>query len=217
MSSSPTSTSQYEKQLAVLKAATSVFLTHGFSAATTDMIQRKAGVSKATMYAFYPSKEAIFLAMIERECTTMAESFKAIPIATGDIFTKLTGLGISYLQLVLSPSAVALFRIVAAETPRLPEVGRRFYLTGPKVVSEKIIACLTSAAESGEINIQSIGANVAASLFTSMVHSEGQLECLTHPESTPSAAQMDLWVNTAVKTFISAYGAPELYHSSKNK
>ena len=32
------------KALKVLQAARKVFLTHGFSAATTDMIQREAGV-----------------------------------------------------------------------------------------------------------------------------------------------------------------------------
>ena len=41
-----------EKQLTVLLAASDVFLEHGFSAATTDMIQQRAGVSKATVYAF---------------------------------------------------------------------------------------------------------------------------------------------------------------------
>jgi AcrR family transcriptional regulator len=39
------------KEAVVLKAAAPVFLTHGFSAAISDMIQREAGVSKATMYA----------------------------------------------------------------------------------------------------------------------------------------------------------------------
>lgn len=40
---------QFDKSVAILDAATTVFLTHGFSAATTDMIQREAGVSKKTM------------------------------------------------------------------------------------------------------------------------------------------------------------------------
>ena len=48
-------------------AATDVFLTHGFSAATTDMIQQAAGVSKATVYASWSSKEALFSAVIEQQ------------------------------------------------------------------------------------------------------------------------------------------------------
>src|SRR3546814_6513872 len=47
----PSSGDLNAKALTVLRAARNVFLTHGFSAATTDMIQREAGVSKSTVYA----------------------------------------------------------------------------------------------------------------------------------------------------------------------
>jgi AcrR family transcriptional regulator len=40
-----------------------VFLANGFSAATTDMIQQAAGVSKSTVYSHYPNKEALFAAV----------------------------------------------------------------------------------------------------------------------------------------------------------
>jgi len=196
-----------DKERAVLEAAASVFLEHGFSAATTDTIQRKAGVSKATMYACFPSKEAIFTAVIERECMAMAESFKTMQPIKGRVATTLTELGMTYLRLVLSPSAMALFRVIVAEAPRFPNMGRLFYLAGPKVVNEKITAYLTEAAKTGEINIQSIGAAAAASLFTSMLRGEAHLEYLTHPAANPSDAQMDLWVQNAVTTFLGAYGA----------
>lgn len=48
-----------------------VFLIHGFSGTTTDMIQKEAGVSKATMYGCFKNKEAMFAAVIERQCTNM--------------------------------------------------------------------------------------------------------------------------------------------------
>src|SRR5471032_3558194 len=57
-----------DKAAAVLAGARSVFLAHGFSSATTDMIQQAAGVSKATVYARYATKEALFIAVIEAEC-----------------------------------------------------------------------------------------------------------------------------------------------------
>lgn len=198
---------QNDKELSVLKAATSVFLAHGFSAATTDMIQREAGVSKATMYACFPSKEAIFEAVIERECAAMAEAIQAIQTAPGNITKMLTELGMSYLKFVLSPTALALYRIVVAEAPRFPELGRRFYLNGSRVVSSMVVGRLSEAAQAGEINIQSVGLDAAASLFISMVRAEGQLECLTHPDARPSAAQLDHWVQLAVATFLLAFGA----------
>jgi AcrR family transcriptional regulator len=198
---------QSSKELAVLKAATSVFLTHGFNAATTDMIQREAGVSKATMYACFPGKEAMFIAVIERQCAVMSESFKAIRMAPGDIVKTLTDLGVSYLKLVLSPPALALFRVVAAEAPRIPELGRRFYLAGPQLAVDKVATLLTEAVQAGEIDVQTIGIDAAATLFLSLVRGKGLLECLTHPNARPSEAQIDHWVQLAVTGFLRAFGA----------
>lgn len=193
-----------DKQQIVLKAASSIFLTHGFSAATTDMIQRESGVSKKTMYACFPSKESMFIAVMEHECATIAELFKAIHV-NGNISKTLTELGTSYLQLILSPSASALYRVIISEAPRFPELGHQFYMTGPKVVYEKLAGYLTEAAKNGEINIQSIGASFASTLFINMVRGEAQMEFLTHPHAKPSEVQIDQWVKLAVETFLSAF------------
>ncbi|USP11876.1 TetR/AcrR family transcriptional regulator [Aeromonas dhakensis] len=195
-----------DKELAVLSAATKVFLEHSFSAATTDMIQREAGVSKATMYACFPNKEALFAAVIEHLCASMTTAFKTMRVSPGNIAKTLTDIGMSCLYIVLSPTALALNRVVTAETPRFPELGRRFYLAGPKVVTSMVAERLNEAAKIGEINVQSIGVEAAATLFLSMVRAQAQTECLTHPDTRPSAAQMDYWVQIAVTTFLAAFG-----------
>lgn len=195
-----------EKELAVIKAAASVFLTHGFSAATTDMIQRAAGVSKATMYACFPTKEALFAAVIEHECTSMTAVFKSISTTPGNIGKTLSDFGMSYLDIVLSPTALALHRVVMAEAPKFPELGRRFFLAGPKVGITRLAERLSQAALTGEINVQLVGVEAAATLFLSMVRAQAQMECLTHPETMPSASQKDYWVQLAVTTFLSAFG-----------
>src|SRR3954451_5497567 len=48
----------------VLAAAERAFLAAGFGAVTMDAIAREAGVSKATVYAHYTSKEALFGAVV---------------------------------------------------------------------------------------------------------------------------------------------------------
>lgn len=198
-----------DKALAVLKAATSVFLTHGFSAATTDMIQRAAGVSKSTMYAFYPNKEALFAAVIEHRCATTTASIRAVRPSPGDIARTLTDLGMSCLDIVLDPDGLALHRVVVAEAPRFPELGRTFFLAGPKVVTTMLGERLSEAAQAGEIDVQSVGIEAAANLFFSMVRAEAQLECMTHPGTRPSAAQKDHWVRLAVTTFLAAFGVEQ--------
>lgn len=203
---SETVSEKNDRELTVLKAATSIFLAHGFSAATTDMIQREAGVSKATMYACFPNKEALFAAVIEHQCASMTATFKAIKTSQGNITRTLTDLGMSCLNIVLSPTALALNRVVVAEAHRFPALGRRFFLAGPKVVTSMLAERLYEASQAGEIDVQSIGVDAAAALFRSMVQAQALLECMTHPETRPSAAQMDQWVQIAVTAFLGAFG-----------
>ncbi|MCL2894474.1 TetR/AcrR family transcriptional regulator [Brenneria tiliae] len=195
----------HDKISVVLNAAASVFLTHGFSAATTDMIQREAGVSKKTLYACFPGKEAMFMAVIERQCALMASTVSAIQPAPGNLAKTLTDIGRAYLDIVLSDTGVALFRVVVAESPRFPMAGRHFYLSGPKVVTAMVAEQLSAASQAGDINIHDIGAETAAALFIGMVRSEGQLDCLLHPGTRPSPGQLDRWVKLAVDTFIGRF------------
>ncbi len=50
----------------ILTAAAQVFETHGYSAGTTNRIARRAGVSIGTLYQYFPSKEAVAVALLER-------------------------------------------------------------------------------------------------------------------------------------------------------
>ena len=201
-----TSPERSSKALSVLNAATTVFLANGFSAATTDMIQREADVSKATMYACFPTKEAMFAAVIERECSVVSGTVRAIQPQHGNIAKTLTDIGASYLKIILSPPALSLFRVVAAEAPRFPDLARRFYLAGPNIITSMVAEQLAEAARTGEIDVQYVGIDAAASHYVSMLRGEGLLECLMHPTAQPSAAQIDHWVRLAVTTFLCAFG-----------
>lgn len=197
------------KALTVLLAARNVFLTHGFSAATTDMIQQEAGVSKSTVYAHYANKEALFTAVIEAECASFTNTVHGIKFRPGKLRETLTMLARAYLDIVLSPGGLAVFRVVIAEGPRFPKLAREFYLAGPQVMTMMVSEQLTSAAASGEVDLGEIGRDIAASLFISLVRGEPQLQCLTHPDAAPSSVQIDQWANSAVVTFMRAYGRGE--------
>lgn len=194
------------KARTVLDAARVVFLSHGFSAATTDMIQREAGVSKSTVYAHYANKEALFVAVIEAECAAFTETVRAIEPRPGQLPEALAAVARAYLDVVLSPAGLALFRVVIAEAPRFPQLARTFYLAGPNAIAKVVADHLAGAQEAGEVDLAEIGRDAAANLFINLVRSEPQLQCLTHPDALPSAAQVDQWTNAAVTTFMRAYG-----------
>ncbi|WP_322049562.1 TetR/AcrR family transcriptional regulator [Paraburkholderia sp. J67] len=201
----PDTTPAASKADIVLNAARSIFLAHGFSAATTDMIQREAGVSKSTVYAAWPTKEALFAAVIQRECGQFADSLRDMQFESDDITHSLTQLARAYLSLIVSPKGLALYRVIVAEAPRFPELGRAFYAAGPEVVASIVAQFLERGAARGLIDVQTVGFPTAAALFISIVRGEAQLECLMHPDARPSDAQIDRWVEAAVQTFAFAF------------
>lgn len=50
----------------ILAAAAQVFEAHGYAGGTTNRIAERAGVSIGTLYQYYPSKEAIAVALLEK-------------------------------------------------------------------------------------------------------------------------------------------------------
>lgn len=50
----------------IISAGAQVFETHGYAAGTTNRIAKRAGVSIGTLYQYFPSKEAIAVALLER-------------------------------------------------------------------------------------------------------------------------------------------------------
>jgi AcrR family transcriptional regulator len=50
---------------ALLRAAGGVFAEHGFHQATLEAVAAEAGVSKGALYHYFPSKEQLFLALLE--------------------------------------------------------------------------------------------------------------------------------------------------------
>lgn len=198
-----------DKAAAVLAAAREVFLAHGFSASTTDMIQQAAAVSKSTVYSHYSNKESLFTAVVEAECEYSIATIRQLKFSDKHLEWILGEMARAYLDIVLSPGALSLFRVVVAEAPRFPELARRFYVAGPGAMNGLVAELLDGALSKQELDFSSVGRDAAAALFVNMVRGEAQMQCLTHPSSQPSAAQRDQWANNAVASFLRAFRKPK--------
>src|ERR687894_3210836 len=60
------------KPRAILDAAAELFLAHGFAAVSMEAVARQAEVSKATLYAHFSGKDALFGAMVAERCGRLA-------------------------------------------------------------------------------------------------------------------------------------------------
>lgn len=63
-----------ETRSQIIQSAIKLFVTHGFTAASVDMICRDADVSKGAFYHHFPSKQALFLALLDMWLTNIDKS-----------------------------------------------------------------------------------------------------------------------------------------------
>ena len=152
------------KAESILAAAKRTFLASGFGAVSMDTIAREAGVSKATVYAHFAGKEELFGAVIGRECGLYFARFSAGELNPNNVRASLTVLGRRFLELVLSPDAIALHRIILGEVTRFPGLGEVFWRAGPERQRVQIEAFLQVAASRGTLSLPIPGSLPSSSL-----------------------------------------------------
>ncbi len=94
----------------------------GFAATSIEAISGKAGVSKRTLYARFADKEAVFLAVVQRLIAAWLTGFDAAMEGAPSLDAALLAAGRRMLAVALTPSALALHRLMVAEAKRFPEL-----------------------------------------------------------------------------------------------
>lgn len=187
----------------ILAAAEEAFLAGGFGAVSMDAIARAAGVSKATVYAHFAGKEALFGAVIAHLSARRFHAFSVEALDPSDIAAALATIAARYLDLVLSPEAIALNRIVIAEVGRFPVLGEVFWEAGPERSRVQIEAFLRRAAEAGLLAIAD--PRLAAEQFIALIRGEIHLRSLLRLEDPGDRAAFAAAVASTVATFLRAF------------
>ncbi len=134
----PTVAKSAELAARVLDAAAGLFLRDGFAATSIESISAKAGVSKRTLYARFPDKEAVFLAVAQRLIAAWLAGFDAAVEAAPSLDAALLAAGQRMLAVALTPSALALHRLVVAEAGRFPELAEALRDAGARAGIERV-------------------------------------------------------------------------------
>lgn len=189
----------------VLDGAREVFMRDGFEGASVDEIARQAGVSKATLYSYFPDKRLLFLEVASSQCCRQAdEAMMAIDL-TRPPREVLTQAAHHFLAFIYSDMGQRIFRICVAEADRFPELGRQFYQSGPVVMHGAIVDYLRAAVARGELAIEDL--ELAADQFAELCKADIWPKLLFGIRGAPSAAEIDRIVDGAVETFMARYGA----------
>lgn len=188
----------------ILDAALQTFLESGYGAASVDVITARAGVSKATVYTRFPSKQDMFAAVIERECKACAERMSLAEVSPApDLARALYRIADTLLDIILLPQNLAIQRLVIAEWPRFPELGRVFYESGPLGTLRNLATFLHSEHERGLLRIDD--ATAAAQHFISLLRGDIQIRALLGVGDLSKAARKRV-ADYAVTAFMRLHG-----------
>jgi AcrR family transcriptional regulator len=187
----------------VLAAAERCFLARGFGAVSMDAIAREAGVSKATVYAHFADKAALFGAVIARLSERFG-GFSADALDPAAAEASLTTLARRLLELVLSPEAIALNRIIIAEVTRFPELGEAFWQAGPARTRAQIEAFLRRATAAGTLTVPD--PRQAAEQFAALARGEIHLRQMLRPEGEVGPKAIAAAAASSVQVFLKAFG-----------
>lgn len=187
----------------IIEGAGEVFAGQGFGGASVDEIARRAGISKATMYRYFPDKAAIFKAYVEREFKRQSAQICAIDFEHSALEDVLRQVGREFIRFMLTPSARSIYRIAVAESERFPEIGLAFFQSGPDEARRRLAPKLAAAMESGELARGD--PDMASFQFFELCKARLFYRSLFCRECMPSGAAVEEQVEAAVRTFLKAY------------
>jgi AcrR family transcriptional regulator len=193
------------KRRQIMEGARVVFLAQGFDAASMNDIARKAGVSKGTLYVYFDSKEALFVAITDEQCHKQAESVFELDEADRDVAGVLTRLGNAFTTFMCNRSTSPI-RTVIAIADRMPEVGRQFYERGPAVGIVKLAAYLEAQVAAGALEIVQEDCDIVAAQFLESCLATTFKPVLFNFAPPPTQERIDHVVDIAVRAFMKAYG-----------
>jgi AcrR family transcriptional regulator len=115
----------------ILQEAAKAFQSVGYEKTSMSEIALRVGGSKATLYNYFPSKEVLFVAVMDFVCRDAFEAAFALLTHERPLKDVLEDLGVHYLQTLMRPELVATRRMAENEGDA-SEVGRLLYENGPK-------------------------------------------------------------------------------------
>lgn len=131
----------------VIDTARSMFLADGYDAVAMEQVASAARISKGTLYARHPSKEALFIAMVEDLVRQWSDEASGEDyLLTDDIETRLRHHARTIAASLHRPDVVGIQRLVLSVRDRFPEIARSMHDRGYRYIVELIRGDIERAA-----------------------------------------------------------------------
>ena len=211
---------------AFLDAAQAIFQELSFEKASMSAIAERVGSSKATLYRYFESKEALFLELVRRSASVQGDPLmpllqrsggvevgEELPVAamqalaaldpSRDVSESLKEFGHRILTNFHTPQRMAVRRMVIAAAVD-PAVGRLFYEQGPLKGLQYLERYFAATIASGRL--RDADPRVVACHFQGLLTAEVNEVGLLNVRTSLSPQEVQTIVDRAVDAFVRGYG-----------
>lgn len=195
------------KREAVLEAARTLFFHGGPEAVNMEAVAREAGVSKGTVYAHFPQRDALIRAVIIAQQERLVAALQDPVDDAAGLRRSLSGFGVDLLTFLCSDDHLLLERMLAAHSHAHPGLGRMIYEHGPLATVTQLARLLDRLNARGLLRLTD--SQVAAEQLVGMWLGILREGLLMEGHRKPEAAELQQRVENGVDTFIRAFGVAE--------
>jgi AcrR family transcriptional regulator len=183
----------------LLDAALDLFVEKGFAATRTDEVAERAGVSKGTLYLYYPSKEELLKEVIRHNVVNQiaegAEIVRRFEGTSSDLLAMVLRL---WWERVGETRASGILKLMMSEVRNFPEIAQ-FYVDEVITPSDRMLAQIVQRGiDRGEfraVNVTDVVHALVAPMIFLVMHKHSLGACSAGQAIEPKsfiAAQTDL-------------------------
>lgn len=192
------------RRQAYIAAAQRLFFTHGYGGTSMNAIAAAVGGSKTTLWSLFPSKLALFEAVVDTVVTAYGSALTVDLDSAPDVTAGLIRMGDAIMDTIMSEPITELHRLVMGEAARVPDLGRAMFERGPGPGMARFAGWLARQMEGGTLKPGDPA--LAAQQFSGLCRAgvvDRRLLGMTSPDDI---AQGRREVRAAATTFMAAWG-----------
>lgn len=192
-----------ERMKRVIESASQQFLEQGFDRASMESVAQNSGVSKMTLYNYFPSKSILLEACVGCRTDVMFDAFNEKRLDPTQPEQALGLIGTQFLSLMRAEDVIRMHRMLYGLATLHPEVCAGYFKAGPERVNTLVRTFLTASVAAGHMQIDDIA--MACDQFLSLFLGRPHLRA-TLGMGLPDAEHDKHLVKENVLLFLARYG-----------
>ncbi|MGE0153566.1 MAG: TetR/AcrR family transcriptional regulator [Reyranellaceae bacterium] len=177
------------KRQAIMAAATELFIELGYASASMEEVARRAGVAKQTLYNHFGSKSTLFQAIVEQICDDLMATVNVDTSPESAPAAVLGDFARRFVTLMVAPTSIGLFRLLAADAHRFPDLAEAVFRSGPDRVVADLARYLEAQHRSGRLAVED--AKLSAESFIGSLRGNLEIKALFSAQRSLSALNAD--------------------------